>query len=431
MSKISRLWRKLGATEPVFYFGSNGHAQSWTDGDLRGLTMTRGLDDPVGITKNTATIKVKGAIEPVPMADASLAVRLTDYGQALIEGRIGKGPFGGAFNHPVRERFFGRVAGMEVTDTGDRNPDRWETAFTCGDWASTVTAINNGATITRTVNDNPITKLVASMISRGGSYHTPAPTQLGTQFHNVNWKAGDADTLIFDDSKVESHFITELGYLLRTTRDNTLELLDVNYRQDRATNIGQYAPQPLTRACCVRPVSWTQRVTLPGGVQWTQSDGTTYTVWVGGSGSTAGIPLEKLDMSDVFVIGSLYDAMTARMYRSVRSGYCLQSVQVDVLDLFNRDDSGQRDLLAQLLTMEPGDPLAFGNDWPADVAGIYTLTRITEDITPGGWRLTLDVAPISWATGKSAPLPRFATWDTAYPTDEPWTGPSATWETTP
>lgn len=435
MMPASTLWQKLGATAPLFAVNVGGRRVD--DNRLRALTLTRGAGKAVGVGSSTATIEYAGADPALSMDAAAVTVQLTDYGASLLVDLIGPGP---ADAQPIGPRWSGRTAGQSVTDTGDPREPQWVTTLTCCDLFRVVSEIGAGAQLSSPIPPrNRVFYLIEDLFTRSGvaidirGLLGPVGMLIADPDPSKNYSAGT----------IEGHFITDLGYLFRIRRDGYGEILDSAYRADRAAQWQTYAPQPLTRSAARTPAAWQQRVTMPAGVHWDQNNGVGWDVWISSNNPDIGAwPVEKLDMTDVYPgdgwapDGSspqLMDAMTARVYRSARAGYVLDTLTVDVLDLATRPADADRALCAQLLTAEPGDPVAISNDWPAPVTGVFTITQLTEKITARSWTLEVTLAPIEWATGRPSPSAAGRTWDTAYPRDAWWITPAAstTWDTAP
>lgn len=421
--KPSKLWRKLGVTEPVFRIFRNRDGWNVYDDRIVSMTLTRGSGNVVGVATNTLQVTLAGA-EPPTYADAiKIDVNLTAAGRDALIAKCDNWA-GTGYARPVEQRWQGRIAGQSVADSGDLREPLWTTEITGSDLTPLIDAIGGGAAVTS--SDTKVSSLVRSMVTRSGLTSTSL-TILGGVYLDVL-----DPTKTYDVGTVTGHWIKDLGALLRTSRSGGMDLLNNAYFQyvtgyEDLGNWRTVAPYPITRASCIGPVSWDQRITMPYGVRWTTADGTTWDVHIGSNNPDVGKwPTETLDMKDVKFnpdIPDLYDAMTARVYRSARSGYVVSGLKFDILDLINRPSPNERRLAMLLLTLEPGDPIAIAKDWPAVTVGLQIATRITETITPNEWTLTLDVVPAQWATGlHSAPAPDYTAWDYAFDRGATWDG---------
>ncbi|MDE9365481.1 hypothetical protein PZ938_07675 [Luteipulveratus sp. YIM 133132] len=433
----SRMWRRLGATESLFYFYSAQHG-AIRDDRLCSITLTRGSDVPVGLSNNLLSVKVRGALDSVGTDNTEAYLVLTDYAMGLLSPRIGAGP-GGINAAPMSARWSGRIAGQTVTDTGTGREPVWSTEIAGTDWLSLLPALEGKATMTKT-GDTQLLAMYRSLLANTGLRLASLDAR-GSLFHHLRWISTDPASKDFDSSTVLGHFLADLGYLMRTRRDSIPQVISTDYQASRQAGWKVWCPLPLQRSQCLAPVSWSQPVTLPRRLQYlnrdTANENVTYTSTITvGTPSTklASWPTEVLDFRDVYVYGSLTDAMVARASRAASDRYIVRSVRVDVLALFESPDLADRQQLAQLLLLDAGDPITLGYDWPVYVRRVYFASRITETITPDGWTLDIDLTPGNHITGQHSPADLAGTtWDTAYPAGTTWDTPPAskTWSTAP
>lgn len=419
--KPSKLWRRLGIAQPAFrvWVTPLGTAEM-DDSDIVSMTLTHGDGSVVGIAKNTASIRLAGARPPLDFDASTLHVDLTEAATTAVLAKCG-GWNGSSWNTSVQQRWRGRVAGQSVTDTGDRHERQWLTDMTCTDNWPLISAIGAGAHVTRT--SHKVSDLVTAMIASSAVYFPGPLKPLGFAEYRVLYGDNDPDTKTFNVSDVEQHWITDLGQLLRTDRAGIPQLVGVDYRQFAAEHWSETAPFPITRATAIAPVTWEQRNSLPYGVHYDLSDGTGVDIWVSSNNPSVGKwPTETLDMKDVQLNPAIpiSDPMTARVARSARSGYAVNTLKFDLLDLLNRPAMDERRLAMLLLTSEPGDPIIIAPDWPGDIAGAHTITRAEESISATEWTIDLDLAPLGWATGTTPPQPRFTAWNYAYRRGTTW-----------
>lgn len=421
----SKLWRALGVTDPVFVV--ERPTGTVNDPAIVSLTLTRGNGAVVGSTTNTATIRLAGAEYPLQIDGAAIDVRLTAAGLAAITGKAG-GYAGPPVSAALARRWNGRIAGKKVTDTGDRREAQWVTDLTCADLLPLVSTIDAGAHATKSAPSIPA--LVEDMLTRSEVNFGGLLIHRGANWANVYFAGSDPTTKTFPVSTVLGHFVGDMGSLLRVRRDGVPELLRYDWRQLAAGLSQSLAPYPLTRSAALTPASWSQRVTVPHGVEWTQQDGWTWNTSTGSTNPDIGRwPVEHLDMQDVELTtgesGSttpLLDPMNARAYRSGRDGYAIDTLKFDILDLLNRDDPALRRLAVLLLSVEPGDPIGFAENWPYPTryGEMANVSRVEETITPDAWTVALDTTPITWSTGQPSPEFDYDTWDYGYPKGWSW-----------
>lgn len=439
MSRRPRLADKLGYSGGMFEFAPltlTGSAHDAGDTVLSSATITRGSDSPVGMQPSVATIVTRRRSPSWPSSNAGAQLRLTAAFDAWLRDRIGIGPWGGG-HAPIRERWTGRVATSTVTDTGDTSRLTWATQVQGTDWLSLLPTIDATATMRKDANDEgkQLTQMFRSLLLRSGL--SARFEVLGTRWHHYRWLWADPDIKYFTTDEVLGHFLADLGYLLRTTRAGVVEVVSVDHQRTRADNWQTICPQPLRRAVTLSPVEWDQGATIPRRLAYTLRDNvdensaTTYFITVGSPTEITQWPTESLDFRDVFVIDTIADAMTARVSRAAPDMYRVGEVTVDLPMLIASESVADRDLAAQLLVMQCGDPLVLSHDWPASVRSLYFATQITEHISRSDWRLTFTLAPANHVIGAhrrdalGTPL-----WDTRFEPSMTWDGTDPlTWDT--
>lgn len=428
----SRLWRKLGAATNVFEVYSPVHGLL-KDDRLANVTVTRGGgSSPSGLAVSTCTFRTKGALSSCPSDRTLVRYRLTNYGRNLVSALCGR---------PASEigaRFEGRIASQTVSDLGDHAVTRWSTEVQCSEWLSLLSTLDRGATAT-TANPGQ-NYILDSLIRRSALPVAQIPTPLaffGTNWHRRYFAADEPGTLSLTTSDALDTWADKLGALIRTTRGGQPQLLALDYRAAQALAWRSGAPQPLLRSQCLAPVSWSQDPTVPRSVTWTDRDPGNpdnvtieHTISVGNLGDVDAWPNERLDLTTVIPVGAagLNDAMTARVFRSVSTGYQVERLRVDLLGLLASDRPADTAQAGQLLAAEIGGPITLAYDWPDAVAGIKFITGMTETITPDEWTLELELSAWGHVTGQHPdPDAAGATWDTAYRRSTTWDAvPSAT-----
>lgn len=434
----SQLWDALGISSYAFVIQQATYDPAsprvMHDDAVVSMTLTRGSGAVVGTTNNTATIVFAGAEYGLSFDAATTDINLSNAATAAITAKA-EGFTGASITADLYHRWHGRIAGQKVTDTGDRREPQWVTTQTCVDVLPLINDIGAPAHVTKT--NNTVSALVESMIATSG-IGIPYPFEANGEAQKVLFKTGDPTTYSADPSKVQSHFVADLGGLLRVDRAGVPQLLNYPYRQALPQAAQTFAPYPITRDAPFTPVSWEQRITVPHGVHWDQSDGYGWDVVVGSNNPAVGKwPTEILDMKDIQLVGGqtgitspLEGPMQARVWRSARDGYSLDTLQFDILAMLNHPSLAMRRLAVTLLTMEPGDPIAISADWPYQLpyGELMTATRIQDTITPKSWTVALDLVKVGWTTGKPSPPYDGGTWDHGNPRGWTWDQTPERWD---
>lgn len=428
----SKLWRRLGATAPVFNVTSP-HG-TWDDHSLTSMSLSLG-SAMAGISTSTAEVEVRWEIGSAPSSDQTIKVTLTPYGETLLAGLTGQPA------DRLRARFSGRIAGQTVTDRGD---DKIRTTkVDAQDYLALISQLDRGAMVVR---DFPaLSSLYRSLFFTANLPNVPELEQWGSKWHQVRFTPEEAgsNSKAISTGDVVGRYAADVGNLIRQRRNNQPQGIAHDHIVSMADDWRIWGEHPLQRAQVRAPVSWVQATTVPVSLSWDQWDApgsttqVTWTITVGDPGHvTKG---EHLDMTHIWVIGGetgLHDAMTARVSAAAADWYRVEKVTVDILKLLRPDSEGgtpvDRAQAGQLLVKEHGDVLTLGYDWPPNVAGVYFIKSLTETITPDSWLVDLDLLPANHVTGRPRPSDiAGSTWDTAYPQHITWDEPSTTWEDSP
>lgn len=433
---ISRLWRKLGAHGPLFTIT----ADSWgtiEDPTLAGYVVTHGSNgDATGLIGSTAEIRTAGNLAFVNTA-SDVSIGLSDYGASVIAGIIGADPAG---TTPARKRFFGRVAGVEVDDRGDRDRDSWSTSVGCSSYAALA------KTLSATFHNTAFWPIVTTLYLAALKYELGGAATLALK--GAGWPATryvDGDEL--NTSDVLGTWLDGLGVLLRTARGARVafEAWTLAQRAAAGLALAQNTTAPaLLRRQCVAPVTWSIPFAVPSSITYSISrdDGGIET---GGAIPFTGQPTawNTTDINLTDLVRSTTDqaaiwpqsAAQADVFRSCPIRYSVNTIRVDLLHLLTTGDAVDKATAGMLLRLDAGDPVKLGYDWPDEISGIVYASRIREEVTPDSWTLDIDTHTSEQVTGSltgTPPVPG-ATWDTAYPQSKAWDDAptSTTWETAP
>lgn len=430
-----RLWRKLGASAPVARCYTE-HAGDLLDDRLVSLTMTRGDGNPAGFVTASADVRVKGTLPAVTASSSDLRVVLTDHALERLTALTGRD-----ISH-LRYRYAGRTAGQTVTDDGDHDRARTTTQLSSASWSTRVKDARRGGTFTTDAYN--VRDLYQSVYERSWSAGAAAGNipmtfvDLSSGLYGRRFTPEDGPVIDVTAGDAWGKYAADLGILIRTTRTGAIEVLSSDALDDRRTRWASYAPHVVHRSHVLAPIEWQQRITTPGTLRYSikRDDGTTVatSISIGTDPASAAWPLEDLDLTDLIVVNedTLAAAMTARVSRSALEQFSLTSVTVDLLRLLTGSPA-HRDIAAQLLAMEIGDPVPISNDWPDAVDGVYHAVTLRERMTRTAWELEVELLPTTHVTGRPSPSVAGQTWDTAYRRDAVWDdAPSITrWETAP
>lgn len=398
--RLSSLHRRLPASARPLVEVSTARLGTWSDDNIVSLTTRRGSASTFGgHTPSTAELTVRGEV-PASFDD-TVTINLTTGATNWLATR-----FGQTFASLPRRRYTGRVAQLEVNDTG--RPTRRTTKLQAGDWASQLDAINPQATVSPSAPE-PVRSLSA-MMSAARLPVALTPNYAGTL-------ANDWDPLYFPTTasitltyqRLVGELSEPFGILYRTRRDGRLQAINPNTRRTDGINWRTTVPQPLLRSQCLSPATWEQsssapfvlkikqrRTTNPGLVQTGTYDPEAYfpTTFTRAAGT------RDLDLS-AYVARSLLQprAMRATIMRDAGPGYAVPQVTVDLLALILSDRAIDRAQALQLLKLEHGDPIVLAKDWPTHVAGLYYADEIAENLTRTGWQMTLSLSPSTHVYG--------------------------------
>lgn len=426
MTRPSRLWRALGLTSPLLTVTSPALAPDLDDHSVSSVTIEAGTT-MTGMSTAAATITAAG-VHTFTGTDTSVQVDLTAHGANRLAALTGRSAAA------LTARFRGRFAGQKVTDTGKATT----TSLTAQDWPALVSQLEKGAD---TDPDNPsVWSLYEEMFSVVG---LGPLTPWGSTWPWVRLAPGDPSPKHISTGDVAGKYAADLGILIRQARDGAYTAWSHDHIRALADQWSSINPDPLQRSQVLKPVEWTRPSTIPTRIGWTQmlgiGDHNSKGSFLTGQTILAS-RIEHLDMTHVWDIGSTSTSpsddflavMNVRASRAAEFQLTVETVTVDVLALLERNAGTDRAIIGQLLTMNHGDPIALGYDWPDAVAGVYFAAKIIHRITPRAWHIELDLMPEAHVSGwKADPDLTGRTWDTAYPQPTPWDQPATTWETTP
>lgn len=419
----SRLWRALGATEPLFQVITGN--QELYDSDLVALTLVRGSDQVAGIHPAAASVTHRGSSLPLG-SDSDLGVYLSGYGATLVAD-LGWTTFA-----QVQARWVGRVAAHTVSDVRD---ERATTTLTCNDWLSRLADI--GTWPGPFTAGAEITDLYEAALGWDTSFGSPLPP---LEAPVGMWDRIRTPPAPLTYADLGGLWTTEVGVAMLTTRANKVRVRNLTQlAATGASSTPTTGTELLTRRVCRSPVTWGTSFQPSQIIEAKLHDGIDPYVYPDPGGrppiSTTG------SLSVVSHSRRHFEAITDTAHYAVDAehervnglGYTIPEVTVSLRRLLSSPHAPDRRLAGQLLIMEQLEPVLLGYDWPAPVRGIHFAHTITETITRDDWTMTLglvpdrlavgttlvagdDLAGDTWATGR----PYEETWDTV--PDHDWTG---------
>lgn len=412
----SKLWRRLGATAPLFEVAAQ---DGWDDDTIGTWSASRGSDGGLyGVRANTAAVTVPGLV--APSRDQNLTIRLTAYGAALLEGLVGNRTAA-----QLAPRYLGRVAQQKVTDTDD---DVKVTTLTCADWLTLIAGLGR----TGQVDDNlaaRLWRLHTSPITRANLDTTQLPAIVtGPGPWPKILDKNNYDEVPFDT--IAGRYGADVAVTDFTHRDGTVTIQHRGGITPAATNHDPATHEPLTRRQCLSPADWSSTINAPARFEVTYMDGATTQTAINAPFGVRTFRTEKhvrtyMDDNNARTISAL-----ASIYGNPHNeaGYFVEEVTIDVAALLASSIAADRRLAGQLLTAELWDYVVLAYDWPEELQGFHYLTAITETVTPSEWRLTLSLSPDRHAVGMTI-LADYAgtSWATAHPDTTDWTTPTTDW----
>lgn len=431
---VSRLWRVLGADQPVFQI-ETGWLGPVDDHQIHSLTVDAGTT-MAGMTTSSATVELSGHRAAPPVRDNRITIALTDYGADRLANLTGQWP------EPIRSRFTGRPVQQTMAhngpDTRTGSPKGKRTTLTAQDWAAFILQLDRGGWASK--SDPSVGKLYRSLWVNNSPWNEYTLQYWGSAWHWVKLLADDPSLKNHSADEVVGRYAADLGNLIRQDRNGQ----PTAWSHDHIVALGQswkdMFPDPLQASQVLAPVEWSVPASYPTEVRYTYHPSIGATEISEGTAAVGTIEgwlykRDDVDMTHIYPMGGhsgISRAMTARAHRESGAKYRIQSVTVDVLGLIRRNQGTDRAVVGYLLAMTHGDPWALGADW-GTAGGGYYVQRITHKITPGAWTVDLDLVHSLEVAGINTAInPTGRTWDTAYRSTQWDNAPDAyTWETTP
>lgn len=414
MAKVSRLWRRLGLTSPLFNVWSEEDSEfQMTDHHIKAITITRGSANGT-FGEQEHTLEVNSAVVRHVRTDRPIHCDLTSSGRDRLQSIIG----GDGDNY--RRRFFGRIGRQSVEDGGGISTDRkWHTNIYASKWQS---QLKNSDRVGNQIDGEPVMYLFDHFMRPTVSNlpYLPDP-----EFPSNSWEYGtmlnnlDLGQAKITYSEFSSRYFEAPGFYVQNTRAGADRVLTIQRRWDLA----QYRLEsfiPLTRSQVLAPALWDQpNENRPRNhtVIYKNVSGDWLRRTRGPDTNDVRIPLVEHDISYIgFPSIHQPTQMLEARYAQDRTdtGYQLPTVEVDLLRLITSGNQSDRQQARQLLELEMGDPIYLSGDWATNIRGIHFASGVTEKITPDSWTLTLSLQPSISVIGYWSPTVPARVWDSAH-----------------
>lgn len=400
----SRLWRKLGATNPLFRF-NYGSTILW-DNVIQSATIHRGGEGVSPSTLELPTI----AYDSVATGEAC-SFELSAYGNDLINSLIGSTGYWRA------RRFTGRIGQQSVDDRGG---SKQYSTYMASSQSAQLPAIRKTYSFAKGDLVRDVIRTIMNPPSL--SEYTVSNSDTVAMYGHL-WEPIENQTY----GDLIGRFTENLGIYARETRGGSIQL-QTNEQRNRDATEDLAALLPLSRSQGLAPAVWEQRnKTRPRNylLKYYNAAGSLVQQIYGDQTDTLAEVIE-LDMSYVQFRDGIQPQQEAfaRRAREWLSAYAIPSIKVDLLQLLSRPNPYDRMQAGRLIGLEVGSPMYFSGDWHPNLRGISYADEIKETITPDTWELEFKLTPSQEVTGDISPTIPARVWDQA---TYPWNTETRTW----
>lgn len=421
MGKVSRLWKKLGLTQPLISIWSEADPDfAMNDHDITSITINRGGSNSV-IGLQDHTMEVNTIASRGSRTDRPLHCDLTTYGANRISDLTAANP------DIIKPRYFGRIGRQTIEDLGGIwDPSKWHTNVYCSKWQS---QLENSDRVGNQISGNTVMYLFDHFMNPEYSnlpYLPKAEFPAPEANYGVMINDYDLGTAKITYSEFARKYFDDPGFYVQNTRAGADRVLTLAYRWSVAMSRLEYQI-PITRSQAISPATWEQpNENRPRNhrVIWKDSNGHR-SAMTGYDVNDVRIPLVDHDMGHIRFYDDyqpLHLNYLSYGAERVDSGYRLPSITIDLLRLITSSEPSHRVQARQLLGLEMGDPVFLGGDWYVNTQGVSFASGIVEKITPDRWDLELSLTPSIATVGEWSPDIAPMTWEAAR---IPWN--SANW----
>lgn len=417
MRRPSKLYRAFKPGAAGLFEVVSGDT-TYTDDQIQSITITRGSSGPhPSVTPSTAEVVLTGALSI--NRNTEFAVRTTaDFGTALAAYT----PIPGG---QVRQRFNGRKAIAEVDDqkwsvTG--TPARWATSVTASSWTS---LLRHAA---RRINVNAGSRTASVLVSMLKHPDIEA-FQPVTYSYLLNFDTVALSESALDFDEVMGTYANDLHTLVQHQRSGAVRVIsNVQRRNDLDVTDPVWT---LLRKHSLSPAKWSspsEVATTQYSVRYSIGEEPYEMEWPL-SDEVSVVPLkpETVDLTQIHRDTDGVDLIMNATNRATNiSRFGVDSVTLDLGLLWRIGSLSAQRTVAEALSLEAGDPVFLGADWPQGVRGPYFANQIKESITPDTWTLTLTLQHSRYVLGlgdSQLPTPPAITWDANTGTWDDYPGP--------
>lgn len=375
----TRLWRKTGATNPLFRFTYGSTVLD--DSSISSVAIHRGGEGAAPSTLEVAT-DVFGSVatgEPCSLA-------LTPYGAGLLLGDS---------SSSTATRFVGRLGQQSIDDRGKRQYTTY--------YGASITAQHPA--IKRKYSfpaSTPVRDVIRTILNPPS-----LPPLTVVNMDEVGNYGVIYEAIVNQDySELIGKMTTDLGIVARNTRAGDIQLLTNAWRNATAV-AGLADGYPLARSQGLAPAQWEQaNDTNPRNILLKYREtGNVLVQDTYGDPGDVNAEVVELDMSYIRFLNDAQPRLeaTARRSREWLTAYALPSLKVDLLLLLSSGKSYDLWQARRLLAMQVHDPIYLSGDWHNNLRGIHYAEEITETITPNEWTLDFSLLPSQEVTGHISP----------------------------
>lgn len=412
MGRVSRLWRRLGLTQPLIRIWSEEDPDfAMNDHEIKSITINRGSANSV-IGQQDHTMEVNTIASRGSRTDRPLHCDLTTYGANRLADLTGADP------SIIKPRYFGRIGRQTIDDKGGIwDPSKWHTNVFCSKWQS---QLENSDRVGNQISGNTVMYLFDHFMNPEYSnlpYLPTAEFPSPESHYGVMQNDYDLSTAKITYSDFARKYFDDPGFYVQNTRAGADRVLTLAYRWSVALARLDYQV-PITRSQAISPATWEQpNENRPRNhrVIWKDSNGHR-SAMTGYDVNDVRVPLVDHDIGHIRFYDDyqpLHLNYLSYGAERVDSGYRLPSVTIDLIRLIDSPLPAHRAQARQLLGLEMGDPVFLGGDWYVNTQGVSFASGITEKITGDRWDLELSLTPSIATVGEWSPDIAPMTWEAA------------------
>lgn len=417
----TRLWRKLGLTQPLIsVWSEEDESFAMNDDEIKSITINRGGSDSVFGTQDH-TMEINTVASRGARTGRPLHCDLTPYGAQRLEDLTA------ADAATITPRYFGRIGRQSIDDLGGIwDKSKWQTTVYCSKWQS---QLENSDRVGNQISGSSVMYLFKHFMNpeySGLEYIPPAQYPSPTTDYGIMSNDYDLGEAKIPYSEFASKYFDAPGFYVQNTRAGVDRVLTLDYRWQVAQKRLE-TWLPITRSQALAPTVWDQpNEDRPRNhrTSWRDSSGARSVV-TGPDVSDVRIPVVEHDISYIHFDSDyqpIHRGYVAYGAERSDSGYRLPSITIDMLHLISSPVEADRWQARLLLYLEMGDPVFLSGDWYVNMQGINFASGITEKITADRWDITLSLTPSYPTVGQWSPEVKPRTWQAAR---TPWH--DATW----